>query len=36
MCVCGPKLSLTKELRRSLKFCSKLSLSVPRKEKKKS
>ena len=32
VCVCGPKLSFTKELRRSLKFCSKLSLSVPRRK----
>lgn len=37
VCTCGPKLSFTNELCRSLNFCSKLSLSVPgrKKEKKK-
>lgn len=35
MCVCGSKLSFTKQLRRSLKFCSQLSLPVPRRENKK-
>lgn len=29
VCTCGPKLSFTNELCRSLNFCSKLSLSVP-------
>lgn len=34
MPVCGPKLSFTNELCRSLNFCSQLSLSVPRTKKK--
>lgn len=33
VCTCGPKLSFTNELCRSLNFCSKLSLSVPGRKK---
>lgn len=35
VCMCGPKLSFTKEVCRSLKFCSELSLSVPTRKKEK-
>jgi len=32
VCVCGLELCVTEELCSSLKFCSKLSLSVPRRK----